>query len=136
MADPKSFECSVVTPERVVIECAARFVALPAHDGEVGILSHRAPLVTRLDVGRLRIEKSGGETVSFFIDGGFAEMVGNRLTVLTESALAPEKLTREGAEALLAGAREMTGHDDAAHAARQRARRKARAQLRMLSPRS
>ncbi len=127
-----SFECSVVTPERVVIECQARFVALPAHDGEVGILSRRAPLLTRLDVGPLRIEQSAGETVSFFIDGGFAEMVGNRLTVLTESAVPPDELTREDAEALLAKAREMPGYDDASHAARQRARRKARAQLRML----
>ena len=33
MAESKGFECSVVTPERVVIECRARFVALPAHDG-------------------------------------------------------------------------------------------------------
>jgi F-type H+-transporting ATPase subunit epsilon len=132
MADSKAFACSVVTPERVVIECQARFVALPAHDGEVGVLSHRAPLVTRLDVGPLRIEKSDGQTESFFIDGGFAEMAGERLTVLTESAVAAAELTRGGAEALLAEAREMAGVDEVAHAARQRAMRKARAQLRML----
>lgn len=132
MADSKLFDLSVVTPERVVIECEARFVALPAHDGEVGILRQRAPLLTRLDVGPLRIEKGDGETESFFVDGGFAEMVGNRLTVLTESAVTPDELTREGAEALMTEAREMEGVDDASHAARQRAMRKARAQLRML----
>lgn len=132
MADSKLFECSVVTPERIVIECEARFVALPAHDGEIGILRRRAPLLTRLDVGPLRIEKGDGETESYFIDGGFAEMVGNRLTVLTESALPPSELTREGAEALMAEARGMEGYDDVSHAARQRALRKARAQLRML----
>ena len=92
MAESKLFECSVVTPEQVVIECEARFVALPAHDGEVGILKQRAPLLTRLDVGPLRIEKGDGETESFFIDGGFAEMVGNRLTVLTESAVTPDEV--------------------------------------------
>ncbi len=133
MADAKGFACSVVTPERVVIECQARFVALPAHDGEIGVLSHRAPLLTRLDVGPLRIEKSEGQTELFFIDGGFAEMVGDRLTVLTESAVAPAELTREGAEALMAEAKAMTGVDDVAHAARQRMKRKARAQLRMIA---
>ncbi len=132
MAEPKLFDCSVVTPERMVIECEARFVALPAHDGEVGVLSQRAPMLTRLDVGPLRIEQGDGDTESFFIDGGFAEMVGNRLTVLTESAVAREDLTREGAEALMTQARGMEGYDDASHAARQRAMRKARAQLRML----
>ena len=132
MADSKSFHCSVVTPERVVIECEARFVAVPAHDGEVGVLSHRAAMLTRLDVGPLRIEKSDGDTESFFIEGGFAEMVGSRLTVLTESAVTPDELSRESAETLLADANQMEGHDDVAHAARQRAMRAARAQLRML----
>ena len=127
-----SFQCSVVTPERVVVECEARFVALPAHDGEVGILSRRAPMLTRLDVGKLRIEKGDGESEVFFIDGGFAEMVGNQLTVLTESAVAPEELSREGAAALMAEAREMEGHDETWFTARQRAMRRARAQRRML----
>ncbi len=132
MADAQGFSCSVVTPEQVVIECDARFVAIPAHDGEVGVLSHRAPMLTRLDVGPLRIEKSGGETESFFIDGGFAEMVGDRLTVLTEAAIPASELTREGAEALMAEAREMEGYDELSHETKQRTLRKARAQLRML----
>ena len=132
MADSKSFALSVVTPERVVVECDARFVALPAHDGEVGILAHRAPLLTRLSSGPLRIEGTDGVTQPFFIDGGFAEMVGNRLTVLTESAVPADQLTREGAKALLAEAEAMESVDEGAYAARQRMFRKARAQLRML----
>jgi F0F1-type ATP synthase epsilon subunit len=56
MAETKTFRCSVVTPERVVLEAEARFAALPAHDGEIGILRDRAPLLVKLDVGRLRIE--------------------------------------------------------------------------------
>ena len=127
-----SFQCSVVTPERIVVECEARFVALPAHDGEVGILSRRAPMLTRLDVGKLRIDKSDGETETFFIDGGFAEMSGNRLTILTESAVTPDELSPEGADELMAEARQMEGHDEAWFVARQRAMRKARAQRRML----
>ena len=133
MADSKSFECSVVTPERVVIECSARFVALPAHDGEVGVLAHRAAMLTRLDVGHLRIEQADGESHSFFIDGGFAEMATNQLTILTESAVEAAELTRDGAKALLAEARAIEGYDEISTAARARGERKARAQLRMLS---
>jgi F-type H+-transporting ATPase subunit epsilon len=132
MADSKSFQCSVVTPEQVVIECEATFVALPAHDGEMGVLAQRAAMLTRLDVGPLRIETAAGEHEGFFIDGGFAEMVGNRLTILTESAARTEELERDQAEALLEQSREMEGLDEASFAARQRAARKARAQLRLL----
>jgi len=132
MADPKSFHCSVVTPEQVVAECEAKFVALPAHDGEMGILAQRAPLLTRLDVGPLRIERADGEDQTFFIDGGFAEMVANRLTILTESAVGMDGFTKESAEALLTESRQMEGYDEVTYSARQRAARKARAQLRLL----
>lgn len=45
MAD--TFHCSVVTPERAVLECEASFAAFPAHDGEIGIMPQRAPLLCR-----------------------------------------------------------------------------------------
>lgn len=126
------FDCSVVTPERVVVECEARFAAVPAHDGEVGILRQRAPLLTRLDVGLLRIETIDGEKRELFIDGGFAEMVGNRLTILTEAAIPAAELDRREAERLLTEAREMEAVAEADFEARQRQLRKARAQLRRL----
>lgn len=126
------FDCSVVTPERVVVECEARFAAVPAHDGEVGILRQRAPLLTRLDVGLLRIETIDGEKRELFVDGGFAEMVGNRLTILTEAAIPAAELDRREAERLLTEAREMEAVAEADFEARQRQLRKARAQLRRL----
>ncbi|MEJ2086276.1 MAG: hypothetical protein P8Y44_11450 [Acidobacteriota bacterium] len=89
MASGKTFSCSVVTPERAVLECEATFAALPAHDGEIGILFNRAPLLCRLGHGRLRIE-SGAEKHVLQVAGGFAEMVANRLTILTEEATLPE----------------------------------------------
>ncbi len=127
----KTFRYSVVTPERVVSEGEARFVALPAHDGEVGVLKGRAPLVVKLDVGRLRIETEAG-TELFYVGGGFAEVVRDRLTVLTEEARRPEQLDREHAESRLAEARAMPVRDDASFAARQRAVKGARLQLRLL----
>jgi F-type H+-transporting ATPase subunit epsilon len=82
----KTFSCSVVTPEREVHETKeATFVAFPAWDGEVGILASRAPLLCQLGKGELRIEQ-GKETLKFEIDRGFAQMVDNRLTLLTERA--------------------------------------------------
>ena len=43
-----TFHCSVITPERAVLETEATFVAFPAWDGEVGILHDRAPLLFKM----------------------------------------------------------------------------------------
>ncbi len=126
-----TFTVSVVTPERAVLETEARFVALPAHDGELGILRDRAPLMVKLAAGRLRVDAADGEQL-FFIGGGFAEMAANRLTILTEEARRPDELERGAAEAALEEARAMAVLDDASFEKRQRALGRARAQLRML----
>ncbi len=131
MADPKTFSCSVVTPERVVLEAEARFAALPAHDGEIGILRDRAPLLVKLDVGRLRIE-TADERHILYVDGGFAEMVDNRLTILSEEARRPDQLERQTAEAKLAEALAMTVRDDASLERRRRAVKGAKIQLQLL----
>ena len=88
MADSRQFVCTVVTPEKVVLERDVRFVAVPAHDGEIGFMAGRAPIVVKLDVGQLRVETSS-DFEELFIDGGFAEMVHNRLTILTEDGKRP-----------------------------------------------
>jgi F-type H+-transporting ATPase subunit epsilon len=131
MAKTDTFACSVVTPEGVAAETEARFVVLPAHDGEIGLLHDRAPLFCKLDVGRLRID-TPDESLVFFVDGGFAEMVNNQLTVLTEDARRPEELDREAAERGLSEAKSMSVTDENSFLARQRALKRARVQLRLL----
>jgi F-type H+-transporting ATPase subunit epsilon len=130
MARGAAFELVVVTPEAAALECDATFVALPAHDGEIGVLRNRAPLLCKLDAGRLRVETEEG-TSELYIDGGFAEMVGNRLTVLTQAAVAPDALDHEKAVAAMTAAKAMKVGDDHSFEERQRALRRARAQLKM-----
>lgn len=132
MADSKTFQLAVVTPEAAVLDVEARFVALPAHDGEIGVLRNRAPLVIKLDVGLLRAETDEG-TTRLYVDGGFAEMIDNRLTVLTEDAKDPATLDRAEAEQRLAEAQALTAEDAAALATREKALRRARVQLKLTS---
>ena len=128
MAKNDTFHCSVITPERAVLEADATFVAFPAHDGEVGILPGRAPLLFKMGIGSLRVETPEGNR-EFFVDGGFAQMVENRLTLLTEQAKAVEEIDRAAAERALAAAREMPSITEAEFAARQRALRRAETQI-------
>jgi F-type H+-transporting ATPase subunit epsilon len=124
------FHLSIITPERAVLEADATFVAFPAWDGEVGILHGRAPLLYKLGIGRLRAETPEGEKV-FYVDGGFAQMIDDRLTILTQQARRRDEIDRAAAERALAAARDTPAPNEEAVAARQKAIERARAQLRI-----
>lgn len=125
-----TFHVSVITPERAVLETDATFAAVPAHDGELGILKDRAPMLYRMGAGLLRLDTPEGKR-ALFVAGGFAQMVDNRLTILTEVARQPDQIDRAAAEQALAAAAALPGRSDAEFSTRQRALASARAQLRL-----
>ena len=102
MATNVSFQCTVITPERQVLDTEATFLVFPAHDGEIGVLRNRAPLVCELGAGVLRIEAAKNSRV--FIDGGFAQVLKNQVTVLAERAVPVEEIDIERTRAALAEA--------------------------------
>jgi len=87
----RTLQCVVVTPERAVLDAAVDFVALPMYDGELGVLPGRAPLIGRLGFGELRLRR-GTDTQRFYVDGGFAQVRDNVVTVLTPRALKAEDI--------------------------------------------
>jgi F-type H+-transporting ATPase subunit epsilon len=93
MPDPSQRElhCVVVTPEKALLDEPADFVAVPMFDGELGVLPNRAPLIGRLGYGELRV-KSLGNTKRYFVDGGFAQVRDDVVTVLTHRAIPVEQL--------------------------------------------
>lgn len=82
MATDKRLQCVVVTPERAVLDEPADMVILPMIDGELGVQPRRAALVGRLGTGELRI-KNGAETKRLRVEGGFAQVRSDVVTVLT-----------------------------------------------------
>jgi F-type H+-transporting ATPase subunit epsilon len=126
--DGKAVKCVVVTPERSLLDETADFVALPMYDGELGVLPGRAPLIGRLGCGELRIRR-GGVTRRFFVDGGFAQVRNDVVTVLTARALKAEEIDEAAAvQVLEAAPAEQTPE---ARQARAKAQERARAQLRV-----
>ncbi|HEY3571332.1 MAG TPA: ATP synthase F1 subunit epsilon [Thermoanaerobaculia bacterium] len=134
MARTDTFHCSVITPERAVLETDATSVVFPAHDGEIGILPGRAPLLYRMGAGELRVESPQGNQV-LFVDGGFAQMVENRLTLLTEAARKIEEIDPAAVEKQFTEAHSMPMRTDAEFKARQRVLRSAQAQRQILARR-
>jgi F-type H+-transporting ATPase subunit epsilon len=96
---PESIELVVVTPERRLLRETVTEVTIPGADGCLGILPGHAPLITELGIGELTYRsKSGGEPVHLAIIRGFAEVLGDRATVLAETAERPEEIDVERAE--------------------------------------
>lgn len=79
---------SVISPERVLYEGQAESVVVPAYDGEVGILTGHAPLMTLLGRGVLRLSGGGAESRRFVVEGGFLQVVDDTVRVVTEKASA------------------------------------------------
>ncbi len=77
---------SVISPEKVLFEGEAASVVAPAFDGEVGILESHAPMMTLLGKGALRLS-GGGTDMAFNIEGGFLQVVDNKVRVVTEKAV-------------------------------------------------
>jgi len=73
---------SVISPEATLFEGEAPSITAPAFDGEIGILSGHAPMVTVLGTGTLTV----GNGPSFTVSGGFLQIVDNQVRVVTESA--------------------------------------------------
>ncbi len=97
MAD-KTFSCTVLTPERTILNAEVTSAVIPAHDGEVGILHGRAPLLCRLGIGILRLEGCP-DPDRLYLDSGFAEVANNKITILTENALTPQQIDKEQVQA-------------------------------------
>ncbi len=84
----------VVTPSRRVLEVRASEVRVPGALGELGILPGHTPLLTSLGTGELKwIE--GSEAGRMVVQGGFAEIQPDAVTVLASVAETADQIDLE-----------------------------------------
>ena len=124
-----AFQCTVVTPEQQVLDESITQAIVPGHDGKVGILTDRAPLLLKLGLGALRIDLQSGQKKLYYIQGGVAQMKDNKLTILTEEATPATEISAETARAELAEAEARKTTDLATADARQKQISRARAKI-------
>lgn len=84
MADKLSF--ALVSPEREVFNGEVDHVVVPGSEGEFGVMPSHAPVMSVIKPGALRVIDGGGER-RIFVNGGFADVTPEGLTVLAEDAL-------------------------------------------------
>jgi len=76
----------IITPDEKVLSTEATQVVLPTESGEAGILTGHIPMVTKIVAGELKVIKDGGAEF-IAVDHGFAKVLGNTISVLTEAAI-------------------------------------------------
>jgi len=80
-----AIQLEVVTPERRVLEVEADEVILPGDEGYLGVRPGHTPLLTALTIGELCYVQGGARHYAA-VRGGFAEVLPDRVSVLTEAA--------------------------------------------------
>ena len=107
MADLVHFE--LVSPERLLRAVDVYMVVVPGSEGDFGVLPGHAPLMSTIRPGTIAVYPNSMNDVPerIFIDGGFAEVSPNGLTILAESATPVGELNVEAAAQGLAEARDM-----------------------------
>ena len=95
----------IVTAERLVYSEEVSVVVAPGVDGELGILPRHAPLLTRLAPGEIRVVKDEEESY-IAVSGGFLEVLGNKVTILADTAEHAGEIDAQRAEEALERAQE------------------------------
>jgi F-type H+-transporting ATPase subunit epsilon len=96
MADKVEFE--LVSPERLLVSQAVDMVVVPGGEGNFGVLSGHAPMITTVRPGVIDIFEGDRVVDRIFVAGGFAEVTEERCTVLAEEAVAVSSLDRAEVE--------------------------------------
>ena len=105
----KSFRCKLVTPTAALVDEPLTYASVPLWDGLMGFQPGRAPILARLGLGELRLDFADtsmgeGGSRAYLIEGGFAKMAEDQLTILAERATPSENITLAEAEAELRAA--------------------------------
>ncbi len=130
-----TLQCVVVTPETTLLDESASFVAVPLYDGELGVAPGHTPMLGRLGYGELRIRQDTGEQ-SFYVDGGFVEVVNDTISVLTNRAVPARDLDAGVAREQLNSARARKANSPELLDIRSKLELQARAQLHIAEKRA
>ena len=76
----------VVTPQKAIVSEEVESVVAPGSGGEFGVLKGHTTFLTSLKIGTLRYKDTSGKERYLFINGGFAEVLPDKVTILAESA--------------------------------------------------
>ena len=97
-----SFNVSVVTQVKKILEQEAEYLRLRTSEGDIGILPNHAPFVAELSMGKMEIESPNKDKRDiYFLSGGFLEISNNQATIIADEILPIEEIDIESEQTLV-----------------------------------
>ena len=97
-----SFNVSVVTQVKKILEQEAGYLRLRTSEGDVGILPNHAPFVAELSMGKMEIESPNKDKRDiYFLSGGFLEISNNQATIIADEIFPIEEINIESEQTLV-----------------------------------
>jgi F-type H+-transporting ATPase subunit epsilon len=87
----------IVTPEATVYSEPVEMVTLPGAEGQMGVLPQHVPLMTQMVPGEIIVRKNGQDRF-LAVGEGLIEITGDRVSILTDMAIAAENIDEAKAE--------------------------------------
>jgi len=106
-----NIKLEIVTPDKAVVNEEVQIVMAPGSLGEFGVLIGHTPFLTTLKTGIIRYTDAQGSERYVFVNGGFAEALPDKVTVLAESSEKSSELDLERAKAALERAEKRLAED-------------------------
>lgn len=107
----KKLRLLIITPQKPVLDKQVDFVALPAYNGEMGVLPGHIQYVAKLNYGVLRYTDNGVEE-DFAVLGGFAEIAKDTVSVFAEGAALAQEVDEEAERQKIAQAKASLSSQD------------------------
>ena len=98
-------QLEIITAERRVFTDEVEDLVASSIDGELGILPYHAPLMAALQPGEIMICQEGQETY-LAVSGGFLEVMGNQVTILSDACERSDEINEERAQLVVQHAQE------------------------------
>ena len=97
-----SFNVSVVTQVKKILEQEAGYLRLRTSEGDIGILPNHAPFVAELSMGKMEIKSPNKDKRDiYFLSGGFLEISNNQATIIADEIFPIEEIDIESEQTLV-----------------------------------
>lgn len=100
------FPIEIITPDKVFLQEDIERIVVRTVDGDIGILNNHAPLITSLEIGRMKIYFDDNNIKESTVNGGVLMVENKKAIILTDSAEWIEEIDRDRAEEALRRAKE------------------------------
>lgn len=102
-------EFELVSPAKLLRSEQVDMVVVPGAEGNFGVLPGHTPMISTVRPGIIDVYEGGTVRDQIFVGGGFAEVTGERCTVLADDAVAVKEIDRAALETEIKELREDIG---------------------------